>query len=305
MKMSTRAANLNKNEAWTPEEETWTESGFWANLASLLSQNKIVIISGIMVLLFILAGTVGPDIYGVRYEKQDIYNTFAPPLSPGYVAGTDHLGRDLLSRVLYGIRISLMVSVVVTAISLVLGMAVGISAGYYGGRLDFILSSIMDIAWGFPMVLIAILFVAAIGPGITAILVGMAIVNWAGFGRIIRGEVLALRDKEFVEAARALGVGDVRIFVRHLIPNTFAVTLVMASFYMGIVIIAEALLSFVGLGAQPPLPSLGQILSESRNYMLQDLWLTVFPGAVLAFGILGFNLLGDGLRDMLDPRLRV
>ncbi len=303
--MTTMVANLDNNEAWTPEEEAWTESGFWANLSSLLLQNKVVIISGIMVLLFILAGTVGPDIYGVSYEKQDLMNTFAPPLSPGYVAGTDHLGRDLLSRVLYGIRISLLVSVVVTAISLVLGMAVGIFAGYYGGRLDFILSSIMDIAWGFPMVLIAILFVAAIGPGILAILVGMTIVNWAGFGRIIRGEVLVLREKEFVEAARALGVGDARIFLRHLIPNTFAVTLVMASFYMGIVIIAEALLSFVGLGAQPPLPGLGQILSESRNSMLQDLWLTVFPGAVLAFGILGFNLLGDGLRDMLDPRLRV
>jgi peptide/nickel transport system permease protein len=303
--MSAMAPSLNNDEAWTPEEEVWADSGFWANLASLLGQNKIVIISGIMVLLFILAGTVGPDLYGVSYEKQDIYNTFAPPLSPGYVAGTDHLGRDMLARVLYGVRISLLVSVVVTVISLVLGMAVGIFAGYYGGRLDFILSSIMDIAWGFPMVLIAILFVAAIGPGIPAILVGMTIVNWAGFGRIIRGEVLALREKEFIEAAKALGVSDLRIFGRHLIPNTFAVTLVMASFYMGIVIIAEALLSFVGLGAQPPLPSLGQILAESRNYMLQDIWMTALPGVVLAFGILGFNLLGDGLRDMLDPRLRV
>jgi peptide/nickel transport system permease protein len=133
----------------------------------------------------------------------------------------------------------------------------------------------------------------------------MTAVTWSGFGRIIRGEVLALKEREFIEAAKALGVSNMRIFLRHLIPNVFAPTLVMASFYMGIVIVAEAGLSFIGLGAQPPFPSLGQVISEGRNFLFNSAWMTIIPGIVLAFGILGFNLLGDGLRDLLDPRLRI
>ncbi len=287
------------------EEKDWIEAGAWARASSLLSQNKIVIISGVMVLLFVSAGLFGPLLSPYSYAEQDLLNTFAPPLNPGHILGTDNLGRDLLTRIVFGIRISLLVSSVVTIIALIVGMVVGILAGYYRGRLDYVLSSLMDMAWSFPMMLVAIIFVALIGPGIPAILVGMSVVTWSGFGRIIRGEVLALREKEFVEAAKALGIGDLRIFVRHLIPNVFAATIVMASFYMGIVIIAEAAMSFVGLGAQPPMPSLGQIIAEGREYMFLDMWLTIVPGAVLAFGVLGFNLLGDGLRDLLDPRLRI
>ncbi len=282
-----------------------SENRAWDSFNSALLQNKIVMISGAIVLTFVLIGLVGPILAPYGYADQDLINSFAPPLSPGHLLGTDNLGRDLLTRVVWGVRISVYVSCMVTAISLILGMIVGIIAGYYGGQTDFILSSIMDIAWGFPMVLIAIIFVAIIGPGIQAILVGMTTVTWSGFGRIIRGEVLGLKEKEFIEAAKALGVSNLRIFIRHIIPNVVAPTLVMASFYMGIVIVAEAGLSFIGLGAQPPLPSLGQVMSESRGYLFNDVWMTVIPGIVLAFGILGFNLLGDGLRDLLDPRLRI
>jgi peptide/nickel transport system permease protein len=286
-------------------EEVWVEEKAGVRLWRLLLQNKIVLISGTMVLLFIMAGLVGPVLTPHNYAEQDLNNAYAHPLSPGHILGTDHLGRDVLTRIAYGIRISLYVSAVVTVLALVVGMAVGFLAGYYGGRLDFVLSSLMDMAWGFPMMLIAIVFVAIIGPGIPAILIGMSVVTWSGFARIIRGEVLALKEREFIEASRALGIGNLRIFLRHIIPNVVAPTMVMASFYMGIVIVAEATLSFVGLGAQPPLPSLGQIISESRSYIFLDIWLTVIPGIVLAFGILGFNLLGDGLRDLLDPRLRI
>jgi peptide/nickel transport system permease protein len=286
-------------------EEVWVEEKGWVRLWRLLLQNKIVLISGTMVVLFVLGGLVGPVLTPYSYAEQDLDNAYALPLSPGHLLGADHLGRDVLTRILYGIRISLFVSSVVAAVSLASGMAVGIFAGYYGGRVDFVLSSLMDMAWGFPMMLIAIIFVAIIGPGIPAILIGMSAVTWSGFARIIRGEVLSLKEKEFIEAARALGISNFRIFVRHIIPNVVAPTMVMASFYMGIVIVAEATLSFVGLGAQPPLPSLGQIISESRNYIFLDVWLTIVPSIVLAFGILGFNLLGDGLRDLLDPRLRI
>jgi peptide/nickel transport system permease protein len=286
-------------------EDVWVEEKARVHLWRLLLQNKIVLISGTMVLLFVLVGLVGPLLTPYNYAEQDLNNAYARPLSPGHILGTDHLGRDVLTRIAYGIRISLYVSAVVTVLSLVVGMAVGFLAGYYGGRLDFVLSSLMDMAWGFPMMLIAIVFVAIIGPGIPAILIGMSVVTWSGFARIIRGEVLALKEREFIEASRALGIGNSRIFLRHIIPNVVAPTMVMASFYMGIVIVAEATLSFVGLGAQPPLPSLGQIISESRSYIFLDIWLTVIPGIVLAFGILGFNLLGDGLRDLLDPRLRI
>jgi len=282
-----------------------SEVSAWTNFLHLLKQNKIVMISGVIVLIFILIGLLGPIITPYSYADQDLANAFAPPLSPGHILGTDNLGRDLFTRIVYGVRISLYVSVIVTIFSLILGMIVGIIAGYYRGRTDFILSSLMDIAWGFPMVLIAIIFVAIVGPGIDAILIGMIVVTWAGFARIIRGEVLALKEKEYIEAAKALGVSNINIFLRHLAPNVFAPTLVMASFYMGIIIVAEAGLSFIGLGAQPPLPSLGQIISEGRNYLFNDVWMTIIPGIVLAFGILGFNLLGDGLRDLLDPRLRI
>jgi peptide/nickel transport system permease protein len=285
--------------------EVGGEENTRSNTIRLLMQNKIVMISGVIVLIFILIGLIGPILTPYGYADQDLINSFAPPLSPGHLLGTDNLGRDLLTRIVYGVRISLFVSIIVTVLSLILGMVIGIIAGYFGGRMDFVLSSLMDIAWGFPMVLIAIIFVAIIGPGIKAILIGMTAVTWSGFGRIIRGEVLALKEREFIEAAKALGVSNMRIFLRHLIPNVFAPTLVMASFYMGIVIVAEAGLSFIGLGAQPPLPSLGQVISEGRNFLFNSAWMTIIPGIVLAFGILGFNLLGDGLRDLLDPRLRI
>jgi ABC-type dipeptide/oligopeptide/nickel transport system permease subunit len=302
--MTEDASVANEALSWPALDEGF-EPNRTQETVRLLLRNKTVIIAGAMVLIFLLAGILGPFLVPYSYSEQEIVNAFARPFSPGHLFGTDNLGRDLLTRIVYGIRISLAVAAAVTAIALALGMVIGILAGYYGGRADFVLSSVMDIAWGFPSVLTAIVLVAIIGPGIPAIVIGMSVVTWSGFARIVRGEVLALREKEFIEAAKALGVRDLRIFVRHFVPNVLAPTIVMASFYMGIIMIAEAGLSFIGLGAQPPLPSLGQIISEGREFLFVSVWLTIIPGAVLALGILGFNLLGDGLRDVLDPRLRI
>jgi ABC-type dipeptide/oligopeptide/nickel transport system permease subunit len=210
-----------------------------------------------------------------------------------------------LSRLLYGIRTSFYVSAAVTVVSLLIGMAIGLIAGFYRGWLDRFLSALMDIAWGFPIVLVAIVVVAIVGPGVRAILIGICVVNWAGFARIIRAETLAIREREFVEAARTVGAGVPRLLLRHVLPNTLPLTFVMASFYMGIVITAEAGLSFIGLGAQPPLPSLGQMVSEGKSYLFKDLWLITIPGTVLALTVLAFNQLGDSLRDAIDPRLQV
>jgi peptide/nickel transport system permease protein len=269
-----------------------------------LRRHPMLIVSGTIVTLYVLIGVLAPWIAPHSYTDQDLVNGYLPPLSEDHVLGTDHLGRDMASRLFYGIRTSLFVSAVVTGVTLVVGMLVGFISGYYGGWVDRLLSSVIDMFWGFPIILVAIIVVAIIGPGVKAILIGISIVNWAGFARIMRGEVLALRNREFVDAARTVGAGTPRILIRHIFPNVLAITFVMASFLMGIIITAEAGLSFIGLGAQPPLPSLGQMVAEGKSYFFRDLWLITIPGVTLALAVLAFNQLGDSLRDFLDPRLQ-
>jgi peptide/nickel transport system permease protein len=227
-----------------------------------------------------------------------------PPLSKGHLLGTDELGRDLLSRLLLGIRISMAVGLGTTSIALGIGTIVGMLAGYYRGWVDRVLNGLVELVWGFPLILIAVLLIGAIGPGLTGVVIAVGFVNWAGFARIVRGDVFALREKEFVEAARALGKGDLEIMIRHLLPNVVGSALVMGSYYIAIAIIAEAALSFIGMGAQAPLPSLGQMINEGSGYMLLNHWLSTIPGIVIVLLVLGLNVLGDGLRDVFDPRLK-
>ena len=257
---------------------------------------------------FLLTGIAGLLILGIPglhdlYLKQDLGAALRPPLDHG-VFGTDPLGRDLLARVVAGTGVSLAIAAVVTAISLLVGGVVGILAGYYRGKLDLVLSGVVDVTWGFPIILIIIILAGVLSPGLTTVVLGIALINWAGFARIIRGEVLALREQEFVRAAKAMGTPDRRIMLRHLAPNVIAPTLVLGSYYVAITIIAEAGTSFIGVGAQPPTPSLGQIIAEGQNYWSRDVWVVALPGAVLALIVLGLNALGDGLRDLTDPRLR-
>jgi peptide/nickel transport system permease protein len=258
----------------------------------------------VIVVFFTLVAIVGPALAPYDYAKQVLSDTLLPPLSKGHLLGTDPLGRDLLSRLLLGIRISMAVGLGTTAIALVVGTVVGMLAGYYRGWVDRILNGLVELVWGFPLILIAVLLIGAIGPGLVGVVVAVGFVNWAGFARIVRGEVFALREKEFVSAARALGKGDLDIMVRHLLPNVIGSALVMGSYYIAIAIIAEAGLSFIGMGAQPPLPSLGQMINEGSGYMLLNHWLSTIPGVVIVLLVLGLNVLGDGMRDVLDPRLK-
>jgi ABC-type dipeptide/oligopeptide/nickel transport system permease subunit len=249
-----------------------------------------------MVMLFV------PQLQGL-YLNQDLSSALLPP--PAGFLGTDALGRDLIARVVVGMGVSLGVSLIVTVTSLLVGGALGILAGYYRGRLDTLISGVVDVTWGFPIILLAVVLAGVLAPGLPTVILAISLINWAGFARIVRGEALSLREREFVKAARALGVPDWRIMLRHLVPNVVGPTLVMGSYYVAITIIAEAGLSFIGVGAQPPTPSLGQIIADGRNYWSIDPWVVVMPGFVLAVVVWGLNTLGDGLRDLLDPRIRV
>lgn len=276
---------------------------------ALLFANKLALLGAILTVVFVGIGIVGAIVLAVPalhhlYLDQNLDQGLLRPLSPGHLLGTDQFGRDLAWRVAAGIGVSLTAGVAVTAISMPVGMAVGAASGYYGGAFDRIVGGLIDLTWGFPVILVAVIVVGILQPGLTAVIAAISLVNWAGFARIIRAQVISLREREFVEAAHALGVPDWRIIVRHLLPNTIGTTLVMASYYIAITVIAEAGLAFIGLGAQPPLPSLGQLIAVGRGLLYVDPWAAIVPGIAIALIVLGLNTLGDGLRDIFDPRLR-
>jgi ABC-type dipeptide/oligopeptide/nickel transport system permease subunit len=275
-------------------------AGVWQRLAS----NPLVLVGTVITVVIVTLGILAPWISPHDYAQQDLLNSFAPPFSKGHLLGTDQLGRDTLSRTLHGIRISIFVGFVITAISLFFGGLLGLFAGYYPGRVDTGISGIIDIFWGFPLILVAVLLVGAIGPGLLALMLAIGIINWAGFARMMRGEVISLREREFVEAARALGISNLKIMWRHILPHAVPAALVLGSYYVALAIIFEAGLSFIGIGVQPPKPSLGAMIGEARNYMLTDSWLMTIPGVTIALLVIGLNLLGDGLRDIFDPRLK-
>jgi len=219
--------------------------------------------------------------------------------------GTDHLGRDLLARVIHGARPALLVGFAAVAISGLIGMAAGLISGYFGGRTDDVLMRLADIQLAFPFILLAIAVIGVLGPSLKTIIIVIGVSSWVVYARIVRGAVLTLREREFVQAARALGGGDVRIVLRHILPNAFTPWLVVATLDMARVIVIESALSFLGLGVQPPTPTWGGMLADGRVYISTAWWLATFPGLAILITVLGINLFGDGLRDTLDPRLTV
>ena len=269
-----------------------------------LVANPLAVIGLVVCLVYAFLGTVGPALTSHPYDTQDLMATFIRPLDGDHFLGTDNFGRDLYARLAMAIRISLLVGFGVTAISMLVGMVFGTLAGYFRGWVDTVISAVVEFTWGFPLILIAVILTGAFGPGLKATVLAIGLINWAGFARIVRGEVIALREREFVQAAQASGAGTARILARHILPNIVAPALVMASYYVALAIIAEAGLSFIGMGAQPPLPSLGVMIADGRNYMLLDHWISTIPGIAIVVIVMGLNFLGDGLRDVLDPRLR-
>lgn len=219
--------------------------------------------------------------------------------------GTDHLGRDILARIIHGSRVALIVGFAAVAISGVLGMTIGLVSGYFGGRVDDLFMRLADIQLAFPFILLAIAVIGVLGPSLQNIIIVIGVSSWVVYARVVRGEVLSLREREFVQAAVALGSRDWRILVRHVLPNAFTPWLVVATLDMARVIVVESALSFLGLGVQPPTPTWGGMLADGRVYLSTAWWLATFPGLAILVTVLGINLLGDGLRDTLDPRLKL
>jgi peptide/nickel transport system permease protein len=273
------------------------------NLFQRALKNKQLVVGSVLGLVVLALGAFGPLFFGA-YDTQDLLLGHKPVGTPGFLFGTDALGRDLAARATYGIRISLFVAVSVTAIAVVFGTTIGLIAGYVKGTVDTVTSWIVDFVWGFPLILVAVLAAASIGSGLVPVILAVGLVNTVAIARVVRGEVLGISEREFVVAAKAGGYSPVRIVFRHIVPNVIPVALVLSSYYVAVSIIAEASLSFVGLGAQPPLPSLGQMVSDGRNFIRLNHWEATIPGAVIFVMVLSVSLIGDGLRDLLDPRLR-
>jgi peptide/nickel transport system permease protein len=258
-----------------------------------------LIIVGALVLVAIFAPLLAPyNPYAVALDER-----LQPP-GAGHLLGTDELGRDVLSRLLYGARVSLWVGLVTVLLAGLIGVSGGLAAGYLGGYWDVVVMRLVDVFLAFPVIILAIAIVAVRGPGLTNVLLALALVYWTTYARVARGVVLALREEEYTWAARALGASAPRIMLRHLLPNAVAPLVVLASLGMGTAILAEAALSFLGLGIQPPEASWGSMLNAGMQFLRDAGFLSTFPGLAIFVTVLGFNLLGDGLRDALDPRLR-
>ena len=270
-----------------------------------LRRDRFALLGGAIVFLALLCALLAPVLAPHDPLAQDAANRLQPIGTPGHLLGTDTNGRDILSRLIYGSRIALLVALVPVLFSGLLGLALGLLAGYYGGWVDGLIMRLADIMFAFPAILLAIAIVAALGPSQLNAIYALTIVVIPAFARLVRSQVLTLRTQDFVIAARALGVPTWRIITRHILINTLPVCIVFATLQTGQMIIFASALSFLGLGVQPPTPDWGAMANEGRNAMLVAPWVTTIPGLAIFFVTMGFNLLGDGLRDALDPRMKL
>ncbi len=273
-----------------------------------LLENKGAVFGLIMVLAVIFSAILAPLISPHDPILQDVEKRLLPPLGqegadPNYLLGTDHLGRDIVSRLIYGARISLVVSTSAVAFSAILGTIIGLLSGFYGGKLDSIFMRLADVQLAFPFILLAIAIIAVLGPSLQNIIIVLSITGWVIYARVVRAEVLSLREKEYITAVKALGGSNGRIIFKHLFPNVIPPCIVIITLEMARMIIMEAALSFLGLGIQPPTPTWGGMLADGRVYLVTSWWLATFPGVAIMLVVLGINLLGNWLRDILDPRL--
>jgi peptide/nickel transport system permease protein len=268
-------------------------------------RNVLATIGVVLVTIFVIFAIFAPWIAPQDPAYIDLPNRLASP-SASHWCGTDELGRDILSRLIYGSRISMLVGSCVVAVSLFLGLIIGSAAGYYGGRLDrFVNIVVMNAFLSFPGILLAIAFVAFRGPGIFNLVLALALGGWVGYARLVRAQVLAAREREYVEAARALGANDLRIIARHILPNIIQPIVVQSAIGMAGAILAEATMSFLGLGVPPPTASWGAMLNDGRAHLFDAPHLVLFPAAAVMLAVLSFNFIGDALRDVLDPRSRI
>jgi len=270
---------------------------------TLWRRNPITVAGTLIIVALVLVAIVAPLLATHDPYAQILADRLLPP-SARYLFGTDNLGRDIYSRVVYGARLTLMIAVIVALISGPIGLVIGVVSGYLGGVVDELLMRLSDIFLAFPKLILAIAFAAALGTGLENAILAISIANWPGYARLVRAETLAVRNSDYIEAIRVLGASHLRIMVRHVAPMCLSTLIVRASLDMGTIILIAAGLGFLGLGAQPPSPEWGLMVSDGRNYIVDHWWVSTLPGTAILIVVLGFNLLGDGIRDILDPHQR-
>ena len=273
----------------------------WLRRLKKLKSNKAALTGIVIILLLIVAAIFADVLAPYSYKQQNLAEMNLAP-SASHLMGTDEFGRDVLSRIIHGSRISVYVGVVSVGFSVLIGVLIGSVAGYYGGWLDQLLSVVTDLTWSLPEILVALLLVAIVGAGLECVIIAIALTYWAQYARLIRGQILMLKTEVYVEATRSLGATDFTILFRHLFPNAIAPVLVAATIGIGQAIVLEATLGFLGMGAQPPLPSWGAMMSNGTAYLFISPWVIIFPGLAMMVTVLGFNLFGDALVDILDIR---
>jgi peptide/nickel transport system permease protein len=273
--------------------------GVWTRL----KKDKLALIGLVILIILILMAIFANFIAPYEYDTQNLKNTFQSP-SLKHLFGTDEFGRDIFSRIVYGSRISLQVGVIAVGIAVVIGGFLGAVAGYYSGKIDNVIMRIMDVLLSIPQMLLAISIVAALGNSLINLMVAVGVSSIPQYARIVRASVISIKNQEFVESARAIGSSDLRIIFKHVIPNCLAPVIVQATLGIGLAILTAAGLSFIGLGIKPPTPEWGAMLSGSRTYIRDYTYMTLFPGIAIVITIFAFNVLGDGLRDALDPKLK-
>lgn len=268
-----------------------------------LKRHKLAVAGFILIILLILVAIFAPFISPYDPLRQN-YGALLLSPSAKHPLGTDDLGRDMLSRIIYGTRYALLIGVVIVMIETAIGVTLGLIAGYYGGIVDAAIMRFVDIMLSLPVLVLALAIAGALGGGLLNVILAIGVVGWVMFTRLLRGEVLSARASVYVEAARVIGASNIRILASHILPNTIAPIIVLATLSIPDAILTSAALSFLGIGAQPPTPEWGLILSSGRSYLSTAWWIATFPGLAIMLTVLGFNFLGDGLRDALDPKLR-
>ena len=272
-------------------------------LKILARQNKLAAFSAVILILIFLAAVFAPVVAPCDHLAQSLTDRLQDP-SAAHLLGTDELGRDVLSRIIFGARISLTIGLVPTLISMAIGTVLGLCAGFYGGKTDFIIMRLADVMLAFPSLLLAMVVMYTMGGGLINIFIALSLVNWAGTARIVRAQTLSLKEKEFVEAAKSIGVKKWTIMFRHILPNCLPSLIVLFTLNIPSAILSEASLSFLGIGAQPPSASWGLMAVRGKKYLFSEPWLSIAPSAAIMIVVMAFNFLGDGLRDVLDPYLK-
>ncbi|MDO5702485.1 MAG: ABC transporter permease [Lachnospiraceae bacterium] len=289
-----------KDENISLKSQIGEEESIWDLARRLARHNKLAVVSAVVILLFILGAIFAPYLTPYKYSQMDIMHRLSPP-SAAHLLGTDEGGRDILTRMLYGSRASLLIGVVPTLLSLVLGTLAGLVAGFTGGKLDAVIMRLADIMLAFPSMLLAMAIMYTLGDGMFNVFLTLILVNWAEVARIVRSGAIQLKQKEYIEAARVIGVPQRTIIIRHILPNCIPTLIVLFTLTVPASILTESSLSFLGLGIQPPGASWGLMVSKGRQYLYSAPWLSLAPSAAIMLIVLAFNFLGDGLRDVLDP----